>query len=39
VWRDWVEDLTAAQVPGGHFNPEEASEEVLDLLAEFLETS
>ena len=39
VWRAWADDLTAAQVPGGHFNPEEAPGEVSDLLARFLEAS
>jgi haloacetate dehalogenase len=36
VWRAWTADLTAAQVPGGHFNPEEAPDEVSRLLADFL---
>ena len=36
VWRAWPEDLTAAQVPGGHFNPEEAAAELSELLPGFL---
>jgi haloacetate dehalogenase len=36
VWRAWAEDLTAAQVPGGHFSPEEAPRELADALAVFL---
>jgi haloacetate dehalogenase len=37
VWRRWAVDLTAARVPGGHFIPEEAPEELGDVLAEFLD--
>jgi haloacetate dehalogenase len=37
VWRAWAEDLTAAQVPGGHFVPEEAPRELAELLAAFLD--
>jgi haloacetate dehalogenase len=36
VWRAWADDLTAARVPGGHFNPEEAPAEVSEILASFL---
>ena len=36
IWRTWARDLTAARVPGGHFLPEEAPEEVADLLLPFL---
>ena len=36
VWRAWTEELTATRVPGGHFNPEEAPEEVAALLQGFL---
>jgi haloacetate dehalogenase len=36
VWRNWADDLTARRVPGGHFIPEEAPDELADLLAEFL---
>jgi haloacetate dehalogenase len=36
VWRAWTEDLTAAQVPGGHFIPEEAPTELLRLTERFL---
>jgi haloacetate dehalogenase len=37
VWRAWARDLTAAQLPGGHFIPEEAPEELAETLAAFLE--
>jgi haloacetate dehalogenase len=37
VWKAWTEDLTATRVPGGHFNPEEASGEVFETLRGFLE--
>jgi len=36
VWRNWADDLTTAQVPGGHFVPEEAPEELAACLADFL---
>jgi haloacetate dehalogenase len=36
LWRSWADDLMAAQVPGGHFIPEEAPDRVAKLLAEFL---
>jgi haloacetate dehalogenase len=36
VWRAWTEDLIATQVPGGHFNPEEAPEELSEILTDFL---
>jgi haloacetate dehalogenase len=36
VWRRWADDLTTAAVPGGHFVPEEAPEELATQLAEFL---
>ena len=36
VWRGWAEDLTATQVPGGHFIPEEAPGELAATLAAFL---
>ena len=37
VWREWAEHLASARVPGGHFNPEEASEELSEILADFLD--
>jgi haloacetate dehalogenase len=37
VWRRWADDVTATQVPGGHFVPEEAPREVVEILAAFLE--
>jgi haloacetate dehalogenase len=36
VWRPWARELTATQVPGGHFIPEEAPEELTELLLAFL---
>jgi haloacetate dehalogenase len=39
VWRAWTEDLTAARVPGGHFIPEEAAEELAGVLGDFLESA
>jgi haloacetate dehalogenase len=36
VWRAWARDLTTAQVPGGHFVPEEAPRELADTLTGFL---
>jgi haloacetate dehalogenase len=39
VWRAWAEDLTARQVPGGHFIPEEAPEELSEILSDFLDGS
>jgi haloacetate dehalogenase len=36
IWRAWADDLTAAQLPGGHFTPEEAPGELSDILAAFL---
>lgn len=37
VWRRWADDVTATQAPGGHFVPEEAPREVVEILAAFLE--
>lgn len=36
VWRSWAGDLTVAQVPGGHFIPEEAPQQLAEILAAFL---
>jgi haloacetate dehalogenase len=36
VWRAWADDVAAARVPGGHFVPEEAPDEVTDALLAFL---
>jgi haloacetate dehalogenase len=36
VWRGWAEDVTAARVPGGHFIPEEAPEQLAETLIAFL---
>jgi haloacetate dehalogenase len=36
VWAAWSDDLTVARVPGGHFIPEEAPEDLAALLARFL---
>jgi haloacetate dehalogenase len=37
VWRAWANDLTATRLPGGHFIPEEAPEQLTEALAAFLE--
>jgi haloacetate dehalogenase len=37
VWRAWTDDLTATQVSGGHFIPEEAPGELSEILAKFLD--
>jgi haloacetate dehalogenase len=37
IWRGWAEDLTATRVPGGHFTPEEAPEELAEALTAFLD--
>jgi haloacetate dehalogenase len=36
VWRAWAHDVTATEVPGGHFVPEEAPHELTTALAPFL---
>jgi haloacetate dehalogenase len=36
VWTRWAEDITAARVPGGHFTPEEAPDELRTALLDFL---
>jgi haloacetate dehalogenase len=36
VWRRWADDVRAATVPGGHFVPEEAAEQLAAALLEFL---
>ena len=36
VWRRWAADVTAREVPGGHFIPEEAPAELAEALADFL---
>jgi haloacetate dehalogenase len=36
VWRQWADDVRGAAVPGGHFVPEEASDELLASLRSFL---
>jgi haloacetate dehalogenase len=35
VWSAWTDDLTAATVPGGHFIPEEAPDELAEALMGF----
>jgi haloacetate dehalogenase len=37
VWAAWADDVTAARVPGGHFFPEEAPDELLAVLLPFLD--
>jgi haloacetate dehalogenase len=36
VWRKWATDVHASTVPGGHFNPEEAPQDVAAALLSFL---
>jgi haloacetate dehalogenase len=36
VWRTWATDVRASTVPGGHFNPEEAPNDVASALLSFL---
>jgi haloacetate dehalogenase len=36
IWRAWARDVTSTRLPGGHFLPEEAPEELLAALASFL---
>jgi haloacetate dehalogenase len=36
VWRSWAADVITATVPGGHFIPEEAPQELTRILAGFL---
>jgi len=36
VWRSWARDLTVTRVPGGHFIPEEAPQQLAEILAAFL---
>lgn len=36
VWRRWAGDVRATIVPGGHFVPEEAAEELTNVLSGFL---
>jgi haloacetate dehalogenase len=36
IWRTWADDVTATEVPGGHFIPEEAPDELTAALAGFL---
>ena len=36
VWRGWADDVAVERVPGGHFVPEEAPDELAALLARFL---
>jgi haloacetate dehalogenase len=36
VWRRWADDVTAVEVPGGHFVPEEAPAELIAALRAFL---
>jgi len=37
VWRRWAVELTVTRISGGHFVPEEAPRELIDVLAAFLE--
>jgi haloacetate dehalogenase len=38
IWRAWADDVTVAEVPGGHFVPEEAPNELVTALDAFLGT-
>jgi len=37
VWRAWAADLTTTQLPGAHFIPEEAPQQLAETLAAFLD--
>jgi haloacetate dehalogenase len=37
IWRAWAHDVRATEVPGGHFLPEEAPDELITALTGFLE--
>jgi haloacetate dehalogenase len=37
VWRRWADDVSAREVPGGHFIPEESPAELLAALVDFLD--
>ena len=39
VWRRWADDVRSTTLPGGHFVPEEATEQLATALAEFLDAS
>jgi haloacetate dehalogenase len=36
IWRMWADDVAAAELPGGHFLPEESPDALVGVLAEFL---
>jgi haloacetate dehalogenase len=36
VWRRWADDVQGAALPSGHFLPEEAPDELVASLREFL---
>jgi haloacetate dehalogenase len=36
VWREWALDVSSVVVPGGHFVPEEAPDELYAALVDFL---
>jgi haloacetate dehalogenase len=36
IWRAWAEDVSTAELPGGHFLPEEAPDALIAVLAPFL---
>jgi haloacetate dehalogenase len=37
LWAAWTDALSATRVPGGHFNPEEAPDELFPILLHFLD--
>jgi haloacetate dehalogenase len=37
VWRAWADDVAVAEIPGGHFLPEEAPDALVSVLTAFLD--
>jgi haloacetate dehalogenase len=37
VWRGWADDVAVAEIPGGHFLPEEAPDALVSVLSAFLD--
>jgi haloacetate dehalogenase len=36
IWRAWADDVAVAEIPGGHFLPEEAPDALAGVLTAFL---
>ena len=36
IWRAWADDVAVAEIPGGHFLPEEAPDALVSVLTPFL---